>query len=324
MVGAVITDYLNTSHPLGSFPFVRDAVMPVLEEAGATPRTAEVFDLGMGGTVKIAESMRVGVVSLSGAALAHLRAQNLFGDYLAALAQEAHAVTILHAALDRRVDAPTHVQRLYRAARRGQVKLSRKSLDPLRDIDHWIKPGLADGRDTGTVYLGPPTARIRAAVYDKRDERLRAGAADPGPLLRHELRTKKVGATLRDAFDPTALFWHYMAPELLKRPTGVADWSPHAEGYELPAMRQYTPQERIQRIIDNSLDLPVLFDLATALNPDPATALDQVFTWIRQRYARHLQGAAMIGGPAGTEPRSGVHPGALEQPPDESQKLTLQ
>jgi hypothetical protein len=324
VIGQVITDYLNTSHPLGSFPFVRDAVLPVLEEAGATPRTAELYDLGMGGTVKIAPAMRVGVVSLSGAALAHLRAQNLFGEYLAALGQEAHSVTIMHAALDRRADAPVHVQRLYRAAKRGQLKLSRKALDPLRDIEHWIKPGLADGRDTGTVYLGAPSARIRAAVYDKRDERLRAGAVDPGPLLRHELRTKKVGATLRDAFDPTALFWHYMAPELLKRPTGVADWTPHGQGYELPAMRQYTPQERMQRIIDNSLDLAALFDLATAIDPNPETALRQVFVWIRQRYARHLTGAAMLGGPAGTESLCGVHPGALEQPTDKSQKLTLQ
>lgn len=314
MIGAVITDYLNTSHPLGSFPFVRDAVMPILEEAGATHRTPEILDCGMGGTIKIAAAMRVGVVSVSGAALAHLRALNLYGEYLAALAQEAHSVTILHAALDRRVDAPAHVQRLYRAAKRGQVKLSRKSLDPLRDIESWIKPGLADGRDTGTVYLGPPTARIRAAVYDKRNERLRAGAPDPGPLLRHELRTKKVGATLRDAFDPTALFWHYMAPELLRRPAGVADWSPHAEGYDLPPKREYTPQERMQRIIDNSIDLPLLFDLATSLNPDPAHALDQVFVWIRQRYSRHLQGAAMLGGPAGTEAQRAVHP--VLQPPE--------
>ena len=299
MTSAAITDYLNTTHPLGSFPFVQDAVLRLLEDAGMTSRTDEIHDLG-GGTVKIAQMHRVGMISLSGAALAHLRALGVFGEYLAALGTEAHKVTILHAAHDVPVDAPPRLHALYRKARAGKLSLSRKSIDPrYGGIERIFKPGVIDGRDTGTLYVAPPSARVRAAVYDKRNERILAGAPDPGPLLRYELRLKHVGATLRDAFDPTALFWHYAAPDLLTRPQGVADWSPQADGYDLPPMRSYSPAERIQRIVDSSLDLGKLFDLADAIGP---RGIDYVVSALRARYSRHLAGA-----PAPSEiPRSGI------------------
>lgn len=313
-VGVVITDYLNVTTPLGSFPFMRDAVQPVLEEAGASARTAEILDVGNGGTVKIASMMRVGMLSLSGAALAHLRALNLYGELLAAIAQEAHKVTILHAARDKRADAPRHVQALYRSARQGKVSLSRKAINPRKDLEHIFKPSVTDGRDTGTVYLGPITARVRAAVYDKRNERLLAGHPDPGPLLRHELRTKNVGATLRDAFDPTALFYHYMAPELLKRPAGVADWSPHAAGYELPPMRVYSPAERIQRVLDNSPDVETLLELAAQCGP---RGLELVVSALRSKYRRYQAGEAMLrGSPQGTEQPSRLDLAASALPPE--------
>lgn len=321
--GVVITDYLNTTHPLGSLPFVRDAVMPVLDEAGISQRTAELYELGMGGTVKIYEVSRVGVVSLSGAALAHLRSRGLFGEYLAAVGQEAHKVTCLHAAYDRRVDAPPRIQSLFARAKRGLVSLTRKAIDPRQGLDAWLKPGVVDGRQTGTVYLGSKSAHVRAAVYDKRDERIRAGCPDPGPLLRHELRLKghvAAGCTLRDAFDPTAVFWHFIAPDLLTRPQDVADWSPLADGYDLPPMRVYDPQERLQRIVDNSLDLARLFDLAAAMGPQ---GLDVVTRAIRARYSRYLAGQVVHSeGPEGTE-RS-VLPGSSEPLPSDAGASTLQ
>jgi hypothetical protein len=296
--GVVIADYLNTTHPLGSFPFARDAVLPVLEEAGASQCTDELYDLGLG-KVRIYQTPRVGVISLSGAALAQLRDRGVYGEYLAALGTEAHKVTILHAAFDQRLDAPPRIQALFTKAKRGLVSLSRKALDPRRDVEGWLKPGVLDGRQTGGVYLAPPTARVRGCVYDKRDERLRAGFPDPGPLLRHELRTKNVGATLRDAYDPTRLFWHYMAPDLLRKPQDVPDWSPQADGYDLPPMRVYSPQERVQRIVDNSLDLARLFDLAASLGPQ---GLDIVTRAIKARYSRYLASQTVAsGGPEGTE-----------------------
>jgi hypothetical protein len=277
----------------------------------------------MGGTIKIYETKQVGVVSLSGASLAHLRLRGLFGEYLAAVGQEPHKITCLHPAFDQRVDAPPRIQSLYARAKRGLVSLSRKALDPRQGLDAWLKPGVVDGRQTGTVYLGGKSAHVRAAVYDKRDERIRAGCPDPGPMLRHELRLKghaAAGCTLRDAFDPTAVFWHYAAPDLLRRPQGVADWAPLAAGYELPPMRVYDPQERLQRIVDNSLDLARLFELATALGP---RGLDIVTRAIRARYSRYLAGQPFTSeGPAGTE-RS-VHSGSVEPLPSDAGASTLQ
>lgn len=306
MLAVPSADYLNTTHPLGSFPFVRDAVLPVLEEAGASQRTDELYEIGLGGTIKLYEVTRVGVLSLSGVALATLRERGLYGEYLAAVGQEAHKLTCLHVAFDQRVDAPPRIQGLIRRAKRGLVSLSRKSIDPRQGLDYWLKPGLLDGRQTGTVYLGGKTAHVRAAVYDKRDERLRAGCADPGPLLRHELRLKghaASGATLRDAYDPTSLYWHYIAPDLLTRPQDVPDWVPQADGYDLPPMRTYSPEERVQRIVENSLDLARLFDLAAALGP---RGIETVTRAIRARYSRHLAGQAMLSGVAGDGARSPV------------------
>src|SRR5450830_1701966 len=57
--------------------------------------------------------------------------------------------------------------------------------------------------------MSPLEPCIWARVYDKREERVSRGFADPGPLVRVELVVSGVGATLRDVSDPSALFYHY-------------------------------------------------------------------------------------------------------------------
>lgn len=74
-------------------------------------------------------------------------------------------------ALDVASHAPPLLQALYGRAARGEVSLTRKTLDPGRHVFRYIGPG-PDGEDTGTVYLGARSAEVKARVYDKRWERI--------------------------------------------------------------------------------------------------------------------------------------------------------
>jgi hypothetical protein len=82
------------------------------------------------------------------------------------------------------------------------------------------------GESGFTIYFGAKHARIHARVYDKSAEALSRRSQVLPPTLRVELTFDvRVGASLRDAVSPQALFWHYAAA-LLPPPPNVPSWSP--------------------------------------------------------------------------------------------------
>lgn len=265
-------DWLSVSFPADSHSLVSSSVREVLAVVpgvAAFPN-GEGWCFPSGGLVQFrnAHSSRVWVLSASGAAIAGLRAAEVFGDYLRALGSESHRVTRLDVALDVRVSAPPRLAALYARAVRGEVSLSRKSLNPGRHVSRYLSPG-SDGQDTGTVYLGGRSAEVTARVYDKRQECLARGLADPGPWLRAELTVRSaVGPSLRDAWEPVPLFWHFMASALegiVEPPTGVSGWTAGGIGFSLPACPVRDSTQVLRRRLEQSAELGDLVALARSV-----------------------------------------------------------
>lgn len=272
-MGDVFCDFLSVTSPHDGWVDLRSEIEPVLDGIGACVEFEDgdshvVWRAG-DGTVNAKKFGPVMAVGASGAAIAQLRGMGLFGRFLFALGSRPHRVTRLDAARDVAVDAAPEIARIM-AKGGGQqgIALSRKRTSP-RHITKLVHRRPDDGQETGTVYVGSRSAEVRAAVYDKREERLAKGFDDPGPLLRHELRVKSsVGASLRDAADPEALFWHYMSPGLLARPEGVPVWSPHGAGFVLDGRVDVPlPAARLKRRLESSPDVAALLALAREVGP---------------------------------------------------------
>lgn len=280
-------DFLKLTVPVGEAPFLRDRLEAIILEAGGHEATPGLFRLGEGGTVKFRESGKVGSVGVSGAALSALRGAGLYLPFLSAVSECPHRVTQIDVAVDVPVDAGPVVKRLYRKAVAGGLQLTRKSLAS-KHVKRIARVGFADGRETGTVYLGSRTSAVCARVYDKRNEVLDKAVKahgshpdvlrlnDPGPLTRYEVTCgRKVGMTLRDAAEPAALFWHY-AGALLKAPAGVPAWEPHSEGYELPK-HEPDPVRQLRLLLEVSPDVRRVLRLVHAIGgPDPEEGLKRL------------------------------------------------
>tara|TARA_R110002074_G_C12468667_1_gene660047 strand:- start:641 stop:1057 length:417 start_codon:yes stop_codon:yes gene_type:complete len=103
-------------------------------------------------------------------------------------------------------------------------------------------------------------------VYDKAHQLSETQGLDIPPRTRAELTVRK-GCTLRDAYQPERVFWHYMAPAVLGRPEGVPDWSSGwAEGWVMERV-ELLPAQRLKRLIERSPDLAAIVELSDAVGP---------------------------------------------------------
>lgn len=213
---------------------------------------------GARGSVRVTYARRYGKISLSGGAIDYLRAADAWHEVLFHLSSSPHKVTRLDAALDVRTDAADVIARLMLRYPGGKVSLGRKALDVTRMLE--VR---ADGRESGTYYVGYRShARATARVYDKRLEVLKRTGVDLGhELTRYEVTARKdYGATLHDAAEPEALFWHVAAPALIPRvPEGVAMWSADNDftGWEFTP-KAYVPAEVLERRVEYSAELEAL------------------------------------------------------------------
>lgn len=198
-------------------------VLDVLQAAGAECQVSEdgasVWSVGRGTFIL---QCRSGFhrYSASGAVLDHLRACGRYMDFLSALSGSPHNVTRLDAAHDVLSDAPPIIAKL-RKRYPQECCLSRKSLRTKSILE--TRP---DGLESGTWYVGHQSrGRITAKVYDKQLQMLSRFHEDIPPTTRYELTFKRdIGTTLRDAAEPSRLFWSHASPVLLKRPAGIPDW----------------------------------------------------------------------------------------------------
>lgn len=264
-------DYLGVTVANDDWPAVREGIEPALDTIGASlefdSERSTLWRAGERGTVKAQRYGPVTSLGASGAVLVGLRAAGIFSGYLAAIGGVPHKVTRLDAAHDRKeATGPVIAELVEKAHAADGLSLTRKRILP-RHVTRLVSRGV-DGLDTGTCYLGSRSAEVRACVYDKRQERLDKGLGDVGPLTRYELRVKSgVGATLRDAADPTELFWNFMAPGVLPRPDGVSDWVSHGEGFEVDWPGLPLPAARLKRRIESSPEVKALLKLANEAGP---------------------------------------------------------
>lgn len=257
-------DYLNVTSPKDNGDLIMGALKPILDVIGAAEISPGVFQYAVkGGVFKYTERGQVCIFSASGGFLQTLRDKGLYGDYLAVLSSFPHRVSMLHATADFLVDPPSIIQECKVQGQSGRLQLTRKSIPP--KFVHALLSLNADGIETGTVYLANrKNADVWAKVYDKQHERVSKGFVDPGSILRVEIAVQSdVGATLRDAFEPSTLFFHFASASLVEPPLDVAKWSANGEGFVLgESPSTFTCDQRLKAILAGSLDVTRLLRLA--------------------------------------------------------------
>lgn len=265
-------DWLDVTYPADS-P-LSDALAGFLHDHGAPARrlneqTVEYrLPWADWGNVRLERSHRGwGRASASGGSCEALRGVSAFDQYLALLGEHPHSLTRLDLCMDLPVPASPIIMGLVdRYPPGSQVYLTRKGVG----TDYNLQPTAARGF-TGTFYAGDKrgSARVTARVYDKQAERLKFGV-DIAPLTRYEITIRKrCGATLRDVSEPVPLFWNYAAPALLDAPPGIPVWVPFTGDQWAPGARPgLSPQERLRRAIDASVDIENFMRLADECGPE--------------------------------------------------------
>lgn len=271
-IGDPFADYLNISVPMDFGDALKAQTLPIIESCG--PLNAEpgevyrLYDSRLKPTsavFKFKNRGKVTILSCSGLALAALRSTGGYMPFLAEIGSLPYRVTMLHATLDYLVPDPAEVvMGVKEAAFAETLSLTRKRI--LKEHVNALTSPNPEGKETGTVYLGNrANADVWAKVYDKRHERVSRGFVDPGPIVRVEVAVQSdVGATLRDASNPSDLFFHFAGKSLVERPPGFGSWSPSGEGYVLPRREELLPLQRLDRLLDYSVDLTRIVDIAVS------------------------------------------------------------
>lgn len=271
-VSTPFCDWLTVTVPEEDGPTLLDSVRTSILAAGGRPNVKGWW-LGEG-SIYAAPNHRVFILSLSGGALEALRSSGEWLDFLSAVSGQPHRVTRLDVAYDTGEDAPEVLPLLEARGHRGELRLTRKTVSP--SAVRWQRSMGPCGRVSGTVYTGRRgRVRVLARVYDKRAERWDAGKGDPGvPWTRYELELSVDGMTLRDAYDPAALWWAYGSDLVgIDRPAGVPEWEPHGQGYSLPPARERSLREVMERRVEQCTELDALRGLAEAMGEGGRMAL---------------------------------------------------
>lgn len=288
LTGAPFCDFLNVSFDAGESLNVSDALRPLIDYCGYSESYPGTFRrTGEPGALRLGKRHKVFVVSASADVCRCFRAMGVWPDFLSAMASFPHRVTMIHASGDFTVSSPpTVVRHALEFGYSGKARFTRK----------WVSPSLvraqlglsaSDGTQTGTVYYNKrERADVWARVYDKQEELVSKGFADPGPIVRLEIGLMSdVGATLRDAGDPTALFLHYATVSICSASAQIPQWSSEAQGYVLdrPKMSP-TANQRIKAILDTSIDIGRICNLAR--DAYGADALKELTRLIASRLAQ--------------------------------------
>ena len=267
MTHPIICDFLDVTYSPSEAPW--PSINRILLDAGfdaeSSDRSSFTYRLGRA-VVKFGPSRGSLRASFSGAACAALREQGTWPDVLSELSSVPHRVTRVDAALDLAIDGADMVDLMRQRYPSGQVNLSRKAV--ATSVVLAIRP--SDGRETGTWYAGRHTkARFTARVYDKAWEALQKRGESLPPRTRVEVTASggDSGATLRDAAEPAALFWHLASPAILDAPEGAPVWTPNRDlGWVAPA-KPFDPAALLKRRVESLAMLDALALVADELGP---------------------------------------------------------
>lgn len=263
-LGDPFCDYLNITTPKQNQDALMSLILPILDFVGCLHQYEGTYSIPPAfGTFKVYRRGQVAVFSASGGLLRSFRQLGLYDQYLTIFADYEYRISMLHATLDFRVDAPQYIDAIYKMAISGSLNLTRKAIDP-KNVTRLTGVNL-EGIDTGTVYLGNRSnSDVWAKAYDKRQELLSKGQIDPLPMLRLEIAVQSdVGATLRDASNPYDLFYHFATRSLVTAPAAFKGWEPHGIGFDIErTFSDLTTWQRLWGIIEHSSDFARVIDLA--------------------------------------------------------------
>ena len=268
MTHPIICDFLDVTYSPSEAPWpsINRLLLSAGFDAESSDRSSFTYRLGRA-VVKFGPSRGSLRASFSGAACAALREQGTWPDMLSELSSVPHRVTRVDAALDLSIDGADMVDLMRQRYPSGQVNLSRKAV--ATSVVLAIRP--ADGRETGTWYAGRHTkARFTARVYDKAWEALQKRGESLPPRTRVEVTASggDSGATLRDAAEPAALFWHLASPAILDAPEGAPVWTPNSDlGWVAPA-KPFDPAALLKRRVESFAMLDALALVADELGPN--------------------------------------------------------
>lgn len=247
-------DGFAATFPQDELHNLRYELLSTAAEAGGLPNGDGSYRFpgtGRGGLLKVHQFHSVARVAASGQCLAAMRSAGVWEEFLSCLANRPHRITHADVTVDiSGADSPAYLTALYERAKAGKVALSRKCMKPT-DCHRMWGPSLYDDRETGTVYLGHRGRHeVWGKAYDKRQERLRYGADDPGNLLRLEIGISgQTRVSMHDVYDPTACFYHYAAPSLIQPQSSVPLWQAAGEGFVLPPRDTPLPADRLKSFI---------------------------------------------------------------------------
>ena len=265
---AAHTDYLNVSVPWDQSGGLQYDLLDACGHGGVSERPEQpgIFDMyGGAGTMLIRRRGPVVVAGFSGQTIKNMRELGLWADVLNVLAALPHRVTLVDAAYDVAVDAPVLLEELYEKYKVVGVRFGQRPA-PVSKVG-WKVGSI--GVETGTVYCGTRQSVVRAKVYDKRQERIDRRFPDPGPWVRYEVTVASslLGASLRDAWDPTRLFWHYAGGRLLPMPQGMAQWIKGSHGFEVAVRQPKEPFDRLRSFVRDNPNWRRQLELADACGP---------------------------------------------------------
>ena len=218
------------------------------------------------GTVVLTRNCRWHRISASGRTLQTLRNFSVLDEFLTVLSDAPYNITRLDAAKDIDEDGADHVAAMIEKYSKA-CRLTRKLLPT-----SWIMETRDDGRSSGTFYVGDRRVSgvNTARVYDKQLQMLKVFGEVISPRVRYEVTARRqLPLTLRDASQPTTLFYHLAAPSLLPRPRSVHNWVPSDPddlGWTC-VMPEILPYQTLQSRVDTSPDLQRLVELAVKCGP---------------------------------------------------------
>jgi hypothetical protein len=264
----IFCDWLDVTYSpdCSPFPSVNRMLLDAGFDAESADRDSFTYRHGRAFVVfgRSRGSMRA---SFSGAACSLFRDLGLWSELLSELSSVPHRVTRVDAALDLPMDGADLVDLMRRRYPSGTANLSRKASPTSSMLA--VRP--SDGRETGTWYVGNhKRGRYTARVYDKAWEALQKRGELLPPTARVEVTAKggDSGATLRDAAEPAALFWHLASPAILDAPEGAPVWTANRDlGWEAPK-RDFNAAALLQRRVDAMAALDALAAVADELGPE--------------------------------------------------------
>jgi len=261
-------DYLSVTMGPDDCEDIVLQLAPLLGQLGVAYVYEGVYKLHSGGSLKTGATRGPAHhVSASGDFLNALRGNNLWAEYLHIVGSVAHTVTRLDVAHDVLCNAPAELAKYRRRVEAGKVQLGRNKLDIQKHYSNVTRIN-PEGEKTGSSYIGPKSIQTAGLlVYDKKNEQLdRRGVVIPS-TLRYELKLgRKSRVTLKDAYEPDAVFWHYMA-RILPAPDGIPTWEAHGTGLTLPARVTLLPAESMRRQVESSEAVKLLLTLADQCGP---------------------------------------------------------